>query len=98
MQNFIKRFGGDTFSKIYPAARTYRPKVFRFFFNQIVTASPQILELLENHHKLLWMRSAFNPEISVIMLPTSFNNWIKDWKDLPIVELADKIREMIMTL
>jgi hypothetical protein len=53
IQSFIKRFGGDTFSKMYLAARTYRPKVFRFFFNQIVTASPQILEWLENHHKLL---------------------------------------------
>ena len=27
-----------------------------------------------------------------------FNNWIKDWKDLPIVELTDKLREMIMVL
>jgi hypothetical protein len=25
-----------------------------------------------------------------------FNNWIKDWKDLPVVELADKLREMVM--
>jgi len=35
------------------------------------------------------------------MLPTilqSFNNWIRDWKDLPVVELADKIREMLMVL
>jgi exopolysaccharide biosynthesis predicted pyruvyltransferase EpsI len=31
-------------------------------------------------------------------LAESFNNWVKDWKDLPIVEFADKIREMIMTL
>jgi hypothetical protein len=27
-----------------------------------------------------------------------FNNWIKDWKDLPVVELADKLREKIMVL
>jgi len=35
------------------------------------------------------------------MLPTilqSFNNWIRDWKDLPVVELGDKIREMSMVL
>jgi hypothetical protein len=24
-----------------------------------------------------------------------FNNWIKDHKDLPVCDLADKIREMI---
>jgi len=102
MQNFIKRFGGDIFSKMYPAARTYRPQVFRYFLNQIVTASPNVLEWLQNHHKLLWMRSAFNPEIKCDYitnnLAESFNNWIKDWKDLPVAELADKIREMIMTL
>ena len=102
MQNFIKRFGGDTYSKMYPAARTYRPRVFKYFFNQVVSANPQILEWLENHHKLLWMRSAFNPEIKCDYvtnnLAESFNNWIRYWKDLPIVELADKIREMIMTL
>jgi hypothetical protein len=27
-----------------------------------------------------------------------FNNWIKDIKDLPVVELVDKIREMVMVL
>jgi hypothetical protein len=48
------------------------------------------------------MRSAFDPAIKCDYvtnnLAESFNNWIKDWKDLPIVELADKIREMIMIL
>lgn len=28
----------------------------------------------------------------------SFNNWIREIWDLPVVELADKIREMIMVL
>jgi hypothetical protein len=27
-----------------------------------------------------------------------FNNWIKDYKDLPVCDLADKIRLMIMQL
>ena len=102
MQNFIKRFGGDIFSKMYPAARTYRPEVFQYFFHEIVTACPEVLEWLHNHHKLLWMRSAFNQEIKCDYvtnnLAESFNNWIRDWKDLPVVELADKIREMLMVL
>jgi hypothetical protein len=46
--------------------------------------------------------SAFDPAIKCDYvtnnLVESFNNWIKDWKDLPVVELADKIREMIMIL
>jgi hypothetical protein len=102
MQNFIKRFGGDIFSKMYSAARTYRPEVFQYFFQQIVTTCPDVLEWLQNHHKLLWMRSAFNQEIKCDYvtnnLAESFNNWIREWKDLPVVELADKIRQMIMVL
>jgi hypothetical protein len=27
-----------------------------------------------------------------------FNHWIKEWKDLPVCDLADKIREEIMDL
>lgn len=45
-------------------------------------------------------RSAFNPGIKCDYVTNNlaeyFNNWTKDWKELPIVELADKIRGMIM--
>ena len=55
-----------------------------------------------DHHKLKWMRSAFDPAIKCDYVTNNlaecFNNWIKDWKDLPVVEFADKIREMIMIL
>jgi len=48
------------------------------------------------------MRCAFNPDIKCDYITSNlaevFNNWIKDWKDLSIVELADKLREMIMVL
>jgi len=94
MQNFIKKFGGDVFSKMYPAAQAYRVEVFQYFFKFVREASDQVMEWLDNHHKLLWMRSAFNPEIKCDYITNNlaecFNNWIKDWKDLPIVELADK--------
>ena len=102
MHNFIKKFGGDNFSKMYPAARAYRVEVFQYFFKFVREASDQVMEWLDNHHKLLWMRSAFNPEIKCDYITNNlaecFNNWIKDWKDLPVVELADKIREMLMVL
>jgi len=102
MQNFIKRFGGDIFCKMYPAARAYRPEVFQYFFNFVREASPDVMDWLEKHHKLLWMRSAFNTEIKCDYITNNlaecFNNWIKDWKDLPVHELADKIREKVMVL
>jgi hypothetical protein len=102
MQNFLKKFGGDSFLKMYPTARAYRPEVFQYFFTNVKEASDQVLPWLEKNHKLLWMRSAFNPAVKCDYITNNlaecFNSWIKDWKDLPICELADKIREKIMVL
>ncbi|CAN6244322.1 unnamed protein product, partial [Urochloa humidicola] len=48
------------------------------------------------------MRCAFNSEIKCDYITNNlaecFNNWIKHIKDLPVCELADKLREMIMVL
>jgi hypothetical protein len=57
---------------------------------------------MEAHHYKLWMRSGFNSQIKCDYITNNlaevFNNWIRDWKDLPIVELVNKLREMIMVL
>jgi hypothetical protein len=101
MQNFVKRFGCEIFSKMYPIARAYRPEVSQFFYNQVVEASPDVKKWLDTYHKLKW-RSQFNPAIRCDYVTNNlaevFNNWIKDWKDLPVFELADKCREMITVL
>jgi len=48
------------------------------------------------------MRSAFNPAIKCDYVTNNiaevFNNWIKDIKDLPVCELANKVRQKIMML
>jgi hypothetical protein len=83
MQNFIKRFGGDIFSKMYPTARAYRLEVSHYFFNQIVEASPDVKKWLDTYHNLKWRRSEFNPAIKCDYVTNNlaevFNNWIKDW-------------------
>jgi hypothetical protein len=57
---------------------------------------------LKEYHSLLWYRSGFNPTIKCDYITNNiaevFNNWIKDYKDLPVCQLADKIRMMIMEL
>jgi hypothetical protein len=54
------------------------------------------------YHLLLWYKRDFNPAIKCDYVTNniaeSFNNWIKGIKDLPMCELADKIREKIMEL
>ena len=101
MNNFIKKFG-VTYSLRCILQPDLREEVHQYFFKSVVEASPAVLIWLQAHHYKLWMRSAFNPAIKCDYitnnLAESFNNWIKDWKDLPVVELADKIREMIMVL
>jgi hypothetical protein len=51
---------------------------------------------------MLWYRSGFNPDIKCDYITNNiaevFNNWIKDQKDLPVCDLADKIREKLMDL
>jgi hypothetical protein len=46
-----------------------------------------------------WSRSKFSKECKVDYVNNNisecFNNWIKDYKDLPVAELMDKIREKI---
>jgi hypothetical protein len=68
----------------------------------MVSESQEAVKWLQTNHKLLWYKCAFNPEIKCDYITSniteSFNNWIRDHKDLHVADLADKIREMIMVL
>jgi hypothetical protein len=66
---------------------------------KIAAASPKAIPFLDRHHKLKWSRSKFSKECKVDHannnISECFNNWIKDYKDLPVADLMDKIREKI---
>jgi hypothetical protein len=100
VKNFKKKFRG--FGQIYPAARAYTEEIFYRNLAKMVSESSEAVEWLRTHHKLLWYMCGFNPEIKCDYITSniaeSFNNWIRDHKDLPVADLADKIREMIMVL
>jgi hypothetical protein len=102
MQNFIKRFHGNCYRGMFPAARAYRKEVFESHIGPILQADPEVLSWLNRDHKAKWMRCSFDPGIKCDYINNNlaecFNSWIKDHKDLPVVELADKIRWMIMVL
>jgi hypothetical protein len=86
---------------MYPAARAYR-KVVHDHYKAIVQSKSDVAHWLDTYHSLLWYRSGFNPVIKCDYVTNntaeSFNNWIKDIKDLPMCELVDKIREKIIEL
>ena len=100
MKNFVKRFHG--FGRMYPAARAYREDVFTEHMTTIIKQSDEVWKWLSQYHTLKWMRCVFNPDIKCDYITNNvvevFNNWIREIKDLPVAELADKIREMIMLL
>jgi hypothetical protein len=100
VKNFQKHYKG--FGQIYPAARAYREDIFYEHIAKMVSESAAAVEWLKTNHKLLWYRCGFNPEIKCDYITSniaeSFNNWIRDHKDLPVADLADKIREKIMVL
>jgi hypothetical protein len=100
--NFSKKFKGDVYTRLWPAARAYRPQVFNYHMNKVIAENPEVDAYLKIYHNLKWMRCMFDPSIKCDYinnnLAESFNAWIRDYKDLPVDELADTIREMIMKL
>jgi hypothetical protein len=99
MENYVKRFAGA--EHMYPAARAYR-KVVHKHHVAIPRHNPDVSYWLDEYHSLLWYRSGFNPvtkcDYVINNMAKSFNNWIKDTKDLSICKLADKLREKTMDL
>jgi hypothetical protein len=101
-QKFSKKFHGETFGNMYPAARAYREEVFQKHMFPIINGTPEVWKYLTIYHNLKWMRCGFNPAIKCDYITNNiaevFNAWISDIKDLPIVDLVDKLREKVMVL
>ena len=53
-----------------------------------------------DNHKQLWARSKFSTtskcDYVTNNIAETFNSWIREEKSLPVVDLMDKIRQMIM--
>jgi hypothetical protein len=98
-KNFMKKFRGFGLS---PATRANREDIFYEHIASIISESPEPIQWLQKNLKLLWYRCAFNPEIKCDYITNniseSFNNRLRDYKDLPICDLADKITGYIMDL
>lgn len=99
MEKYVKKYSGS--EHMYPAGRAYRKDVHDYHMSK-VKCDPVVKHFLETYHKLKWMRSGFNPAIKCDYVTNNiaeiFNKWIKEIKDLPVCELANKLREMIMIL
>ena len=100
MANFRKKFKGEVLKYMWPCAWACTARRHDALMEKITTDYPKAITFLNKHHKLIWSRSKFSKECKVDYVNNNisecFNNWIKDYKDLPVVDLIDKIREKIM--
>jgi hypothetical protein len=89
---------------MWPAARAYRAQTHSYHLGKIMAACAdnEFASWLNTYHSLLWYRSGFNTAIKCDHinnnLAESFNNKVKDLKDLPVHDMVDQIRIMIMRL
>ena len=102
--NLIKKFRGDEFGRMWPAARAYTAQTHSYHLGKIKAACTQndFESWLSTYHSLLWYRSGFNTAIKCDHinnnLAESFNNKVKQLKDLPVHDMVDQIRIMLMRL
>ncbi|KAM0890493.1 hypothetical protein ACQ4PT_027024 [Festuca glaucescens] len=84
------------------ATWTYEAEKHESFIAMIEAASPEAISYLRKHHDRVWTRSKFSPISKVEYVSNNlaevFNNWIREKKQLAIVELVDKYREMLMQM
>ena len=102
--NLIKKFRGDEFGRMWPAARAYTAHTHSHHLDKIKAACTDndFASWLSTYHSLLWYRSGFNTAIKCDHinnnLAESFNNKVKELKDLPVHDMVDQIRIMLMRL
>jgi len=101
VKNFQKRFRGEVFEKnFWPASRCYRQTTHDRHWNEMLKACPKATTWLMDNHKQLWARSKFSTtskcDYVTNNIAETFNSWIREEKSLPILDLMDKIRQLIM--
>lgn len=85
---------------LWPACRAYSQQHCEYHYNIMMKASPKAIKWIEENHKHLWNRWKFS-EVSKCDYVTNniaetFNSWIRNEKSQPVIQLMDKIRQMIM--
>jgi hypothetical protein len=103
--NLIEKFKvGGEWVRMWPAVRSYTKQTHSYHLGNVMAASTDtdFASWLQTYHSLLWYRSGFNTAIKCDYinnnLAESFNNTVEELKDLPVHDMVDQIRVMIMRL
>jgi len=100
-KNMKKSYSGTLYGKnMWAAAKSFTTAKFNFFMRNIEEKDPKALEWLDENHPYIWSRSKFSEDCKVDYinnnLSESFNSWVSKTKEYQIVEMHDKIRQMII--
>ena len=98
--NFTKKFKGKFFDEnLWPCSLTFSLKKHNYHLRQLYS-KPDVKDYLDEHHSKIWARALFNEKCKLDYvnnnLAESFNSKIRKWKGLHIVDLLDKIRQVLM--
>jgi hypothetical protein len=103
--NLIKKFKvGGEWERMWLAARSHTKQTHSYYLGKVMAANTDtyFVSWLQNYHSLLRYRSGFNTAIKCDhinnKLAESFNNNMKELKGLPVHDMVDQIRVMIMRL
>jgi transposase-like protein len=99
--NFKSHYHGDLFKfGLWGAARMYSLTHFAAVMKEIEVECSAFIQYLNKEHNKLWSRSKFGTIAKCDNLTNNiaetFNNWIFQERDKPIVELIDSIGQKIM--
>jgi hypothetical protein len=100
-KNMKKTYSGTLYGKnMWEAAKSFTADKFNFFMRNIEEKDPKALEWLDENHPYIWSRSKFSEDYKVDYINNnlfeSFNSWVSKTKKHQIVEMHDKIRQMII--
>lgn len=99
--NMQKKFHGPVVSNnMWTAARSYKYEDLQEHIQVIQENCPAAIEYLNQYHPHIWSRALFNTiakcDYMHNNIAETYNSWIMNVKDLPVVELMDTIRNLIM--
>jgi hypothetical protein len=100
-KNMKKTYSCTLYGKnMSAAAKSFTADKFNFFMRNIEEKDPKALEWLDENHPYIWSRRKFLEDCKVDYINNnlyeSFNSWVSKIKEHQIVEMHDKIRQMII--
>jgi len=86
---------------MWAAAKSFTTDKYNYHIGKIEEKSPDALDWLDENHPYIWTRSKFSEDSKVDYINNNlsecFNSWVSKTKDQHIVDMHDKIRQMIIS-